>query len=50
MFKNRKKFIIEVKPEVDLKPPKKGKKSQKTLMIREQIYLINQAKFKAAWD
>jgi hypothetical protein len=41
-------FIIEVKPEKDLRMPKKGKKSVKTMMIREQNYLVNKAKFKAA--
>ena len=49
MFENRKKFIIEVKPEKDMRlPKKKGKKSQKTMMMREHTYHINQAKFKAA--
>ena len=48
MFNNRKKFIVEVKPEKDMRMPKRGKKSQKTMMIREHTFLINQAKFKAA--
>ncbi|MBW2966331.1 head completion protein, partial [Candidatus Woesearchaeota archaeon] len=49
MFKNRKKFIVEVKPEKDLRMPKnKGKKSPKTMMLRETTFLTNQAKFKAA--
>jgi hypothetical protein len=49
MFKNRKKFIIEVKPEKDTRlPKKKGGKSQKTMLMREHTYFVNQAKFKAA--
>lgn len=47
-FTNKKKFIVEVKPEKDMRMPKKGRKSQKTMMIREHTFLINQAKFKAA--
>jgi len=48
-FKNRKKFIVEIKPEKHMRlPRKKGKKSDKTMMIREATYLTNQAKFKAA--
>lgn len=49
MFTNRKKYIIEVKPEKHLRmPKKKGGKSHKTVLMREHTYLINQAKFKAA--
>ncbi len=49
MFRDRKKYIIEVKPEKHLRMPnKKGKKSQKTMLMREHTYMINQAKFKAA--
>ena len=49
MFKNRKKFIVEVKPQKDLRMPrKKGGKSHKTMLIREHTFLMNQAKFKAA--
>lgn len=49
MFKNRNKFIIEVKPTKDCRLPRtKGGKSQKTMMIREHTFLVNQAKFKAA--
>lgn len=48
-FRNRKRFIIEVKPEKHLRMPKKrGNKSPRTMAIREHTYLINQAKFKAA--
>lgn len=51
MFKNRKKFIVEVKPEKHLRmPKKKGKKSKKTMTMREDIFLTNQAKFKAATE
>lgn len=47
-FKNRRKFIIEVKPTKDMRMPKRGKKSQKTMYMREHTFLVNQAKFKAA--
>ena len=47
----KKRFLVEVKPEKDLKPPpKKSNKSKKTLMIMEQTFLVNQAKFRAAID
>ena len=49
MLKNRSKFIVEVKPEKDLRMPKKrGRKSPKTMMIREHTFLMNEAKHKAA--
>ena len=48
LFNNRRKFIIEVKPTKDLRMPKKGNKSQKTIHMREHTFLVNQAKFKAA--
>lgn len=49
MFKNRKKFIVEVKPQKDLRMPRnKGNKSHKTMIMREHTFLVNQAKFKAA--
>lgn len=48
-MKNGKKYIIEIKPNKHLRMPKnKGKKSKKTLLERENIYLVNNAKFKAA--
>jgi len=48
-FDNKKKFIVEVKPQQDLRMPrKKGGKSKKTMMMREITFLTNQAKFKAA--
>lgn len=47
--KGKKRYIVEVKPEKDLKPPPaKSKKSQKTIRAMTHTYLINQAKFKAA--
>lgn len=49
MFKGRGKYIVEVKPQKDLRMPrKKGGKSQKTMMIREDTFLTNQYKFEAA--
>jgi hypothetical protein len=47
-FKNRKKFIVEIKPIKDIRPTKKGKKSKKTIAINERTIATNQAKFKAA--
>jgi hypothetical protein len=43
-----KRYIIEIKPEKDLRLPRKLKKSKKTIAIREQTYVTNQAKFEAA--
>jgi len=49
MFKNRNKFIIEVKPQKDMRMPlKKGGKSHKTMMMRESTFINNRDKFKAA--
>lgn len=48
-FKNNKKWIVEIKPSKHTRlPKKKGKKSKKTILERKKIYLVNQAKFKAA--
>lgn len=48
-FTNRKKYIIEVKPEKHTRMPKnKGKKSKKTMVERKRIYLVNTAKFESA--
>ena len=48
-IRNKGKFIVEVKPLKDMRMPnKKGKKSEKTMMIRKHTYLLNEAKFKAA--
>lgn len=49
--KGKKRYIVEIKPEKDLKlPPKNSKKSKRTIAIMETTYLVNQAKFKAAKD
>ena len=40
-FRDKKKYIVEVKPLKDMRMPKRGKKSQKTMMIREHTFLIN---------
>lgn len=43
------KYIIEIKPSIHTRIVKNRKnKSRKTLLEREKIYIINQAKFKAA--
>lgn len=48
-FKGGGRFIAEVKPTKDCRLPKKrGGKSDKTMAIREQTFLVNRAKFKAA--
>jgi hypothetical protein len=45
----KKRFIVEVKPDKETKPPpKKSKASAKTKQIWMQTYLINKAKFEAA--
>lgn len=41
-------YVVEVKPEHELYPPKKGNKSKKTIMWQEATYVTNQAKWKAA--
>jgi hypothetical protein len=44
-------YIIEVKPFKECKPPtKRGKKSKATQRFQEATYITNQAKFKAAED
>jgi len=45
-----KRFIIEVKPKRDMVLAKKGKINKAQKMMREQVYLTNQAKFRAAED
>lgn len=48
-FKNEKKFIVEIKPTKHTRMPlNKGGKSDKTLIERERIYKVNNAKFEAA--
>lgn len=45
------KFVVEIKPDKECRPPtKKGKKSKKTQLFQEATWLTNQAKFKAAED
>jgi hypothetical protein len=49
--KGKRRYLVEIKPEKDLKlPPKKSNRSKKTLQIMETTYLVNQSKFKAAKD
>jgi hypothetical protein len=42
------KYLIEIKPYRETRPPRRGKKSKNTLMEREIMYARNAAKFKAA--
>lgn len=42
------KYIIEIKPEVQCKPPKIGNKKKKTLLIETITFAVNQAKWEAA--
>ena len=44
--KNR--YIIEIKPRKDLRLPRKGKKSDKTIITQTKTFQINEAKFEAA--
>lgn len=47
----KKRFLVEIKPERDLKPPPKNtKKSKRTLQRMETTYLINKSKISAAED
>lgn len=44
-----KKFIIEIKPSKETKPPRNSKKkSQKSLLYEHKVWTVNQAKWKAA--
>ena len=43
-----KKYIIEVKPKKQLKPPKKPKRQTKGYLYEMKTYAVNQAKWKAA--
>lgn len=43
-----KKFIVEVKPEAQTKPPVRGRKQQKTFVAECVTYAVNQAKWAAA--
>jgi hypothetical protein len=43
-------YIIEIKPHKETVPPKKGRKSRKTMLHEHLTYQINQAKWKAAQD
>ena len=44
------KYIIEIKPYRECYPPKKGRKTKKTLRLQESTYLTNKAKFIAATE
>jgi hypothetical protein len=45
------KYIVELKPNHELYPPKNtGKKSKKTMLYQQSTYHTNQAKFRAAED
>ena len=46
----RHKFLIEVKPAKQCAPPKKGKKSKKTLLQEQITWATNSAKWTAARD
>lgn len=48
-MKNGDKYIVEIKPSKYIRQVKnKGRKSNKTMLMRKEIYLINQAKFESA--
>ena len=45
----KKRFLVEVKPEKDLKmPDRNSNKSKKTILTQETTYIVNKAKFEAA--
>ena len=47
--KGKRRYLVEIKPEKDLRLPKnKANKSKRTLAMRETAYLVNKAKFEAA--
>ena len=41
-------YIVEIKPEIQTKVPKRGRKSEKTFMTESTTYIRNVAKWKAA--
>ncbi|SVA13751.1 uncharacterized protein METZ01_LOCUS66605 [marine metagenome] len=43
-----KKYIVEVKPAIQCKPPVKPKKQTQAYIKKLKVYIMNQAKFKAA--
>ena len=43
-----KKYIVEVKPAIQCKPPAKPKKQTQAYIKKLKVYVMNQAKFKAA--
>jgi|TARA_Y100001951_G_scaffold104835_1_gene118165 hypothetical protein len=43
-----KKYIVEVKPAIQCKPPPKPKKQTQAYIKKLKVYVMNQAKFKAA--
>lgn len=45
---NGEKFVIEVKPENQTKPPKKPSKNTKRYLTEVSTYMVNQAKWNAA--
>lgn len=45
-----KKFVIEVKPEKQTKPPEKGKRATKKLITEIATWGVNEAKWKAALE
>lgn len=43
-------YIIEIKPHKETQPPKRGKKSRRTLLYEHRTFQTNQAKWRAAND
>jgi hypothetical protein len=45
-----KRYVVEVKPNKQTKPPKKGKRVTKSFIYESKTYAVNQAKWKAAQE
>ena len=43
-----KRYVVEVKPDKQTKPPKKGKRVTKSFIYESKTYAVNQAKWRAA--
>jgi len=43
-------YLIEVKPEKQTRPPKKGKRVTKSFLYETKTWAVNQAKWKAAYE
>lgn len=48
--KSIKRYVVEVKPDKQTRPPKQGKRVTKSFIYETKTYAVNQAKWKAAQE